>query len=197
MGARIGLIDGLLAAATATFRCNRQGLDPAGRRRLTRTVAQNGTFRSSSITLKIPSLKVVSRMCRPLLTTPFTGPIVWWFWMEDCQTWHIFSYSSQKRSSSNWQRNIGRKRVNGSGSLRRPPTRLAKSIRAGEYTLPNLETIVRWKSERMVHYLIGNSSESIESGAGGGGFTESLDRGCRQCAGVRCAALTSRSPRRF
>ena len=126
MGARIGLIDGLLAAATATFRCNRQGLDPAGRRRLTRTVAQNGTFRSSSITLKIPSLKVVSRMCRPLLTTPFTGPIVWWFWMEDCQTWHISSYSWRKRSSSNWQRNIGRKRVNGSGSLRRPPTKLAR-----------------------------------------------------------------------
>jgi hypothetical protein len=36
-----------------------------------------------------------------------------------------------------------------------------EAIRSGEYTLPNLETIVRWKSERMVHYLIGNSSESI------------------------------------
>lgn len=35
------------------------------------------------------------------------------------------------------------------------------SIRAGEHTLANLETIVRWKSERMVHYLIGNSNESI------------------------------------
>jgi hypothetical protein len=38
-----------------------------------------------------------------------------------------------------------------------------ESIRAGEYTLQNLETIVRWKSERMVHYLIGNSNESIEA----------------------------------
>ena len=37
------------------------------------------------------------------------------------------------------------------------------AIRGGEYTLPNLETIVRWKSERMVHYLIGNSSENIKS----------------------------------
>jgi hypothetical protein len=37
------------------------------------------------------------------------------------------------------------------------------SIRAGEHTLGNLETIVRWKSERMVHYLIGNSNESIRS----------------------------------
>jgi len=36
-----------------------------------------------------------------------------------------------------------------------------EAIRSGEHTLPNLETIVRWKSERMVHYLIGNSSENI------------------------------------
>lgn len=35
------------------------------------------------------------------------------------------------------------------------------SIRAGEFTLGNLEAIVRWKSERVVHYLIGNSNESI------------------------------------
>ena len=38
-----------------------------------------------------------------------------------------------------------------------------EAIRNGEYTLPNLEAIVRWKSERMVHYLIGNSSESIRA----------------------------------
>ena len=38
-----------------------------------------------------------------------------------------------------------------------------QAIRNGEYTLTNLEAIVRWKSERMVHYLIGNSSESIRS----------------------------------
>ncbi len=35
------------------------------------------------------------------------------------------------------------------------------AIRNGETTLVNLEAIVRWKSERAVHYLIGNSSESI------------------------------------
>jgi hypothetical protein len=38
-----------------------------------------------------------------------------------------------------------------------------EAIRSGEHTLPNLETIVRWKSERMVHYLIGNSNESIHA----------------------------------
>ncbi len=38
-----------------------------------------------------------------------------------------------------------------------------EAIRNGEHTLPNLETIVRWKSERMVHYLIGNSSENIRT----------------------------------
>jgi hypothetical protein len=38
-----------------------------------------------------------------------------------------------------------------------------EAIRGGEHTLPNLETIVRWKSERVVHYLIGNSSENIKN----------------------------------
>jgi hypothetical protein len=38
-----------------------------------------------------------------------------------------------------------------------------EAIRGGEHTLPNLEAIVRWKSERMVHYLIGNSSENIRT----------------------------------
>jgi len=38
-----------------------------------------------------------------------------------------------------------------------------EAIRGGDYTLPNLEAIVRWKSERAVHYLIGNSNENIKS----------------------------------
>lgn len=37
------------------------------------------------------------------------------------------------------------------------------AIRQGEFTLANLETIVRWKSERVVPYLIGNSDESIHA----------------------------------
>jgi hypothetical protein len=36
-----------------------------------------------------------------------------------------------------------------------------ESIRNGDFTLANLEAIVRWKSERVVHYLIGNSNEKI------------------------------------
>ncbi len=36
-----------------------------------------------------------------------------------------------------------------------------ESIRNGDYTLANLEAIVRWKSERAVHVLIGNSNEKI------------------------------------
>lgn len=35
------------------------------------------------------------------------------------------------------------------------------AIRGGEYTLANLEAIVRWKSERIVHYMIGNSEAKI------------------------------------
>ncbi|MGA2050865.1 MAG: hypothetical protein ABSG96_24475 [Terracidiphilus sp.] len=36
------------------------------------------------------------------------------------------------------------------------------AIRGGDYSLVNLEAIVRWKSERMVHYLIGNSEAKIK-----------------------------------
>jgi len=36
-----------------------------------------------------------------------------------------------------------------------------EAIRGGDYSLANLEAIVRWKSERAVHYLIGNSNEKI------------------------------------
>jgi hypothetical protein len=36
-----------------------------------------------------------------------------------------------------------------------------EAIRNGDHTLANLEAIVRWKSERVVQYLIGNSNEKI------------------------------------
>ncbi len=36
-----------------------------------------------------------------------------------------------------------------------------EAIRNGDYTLTNMEAIVRWKSERVVQYLIGNSNEKI------------------------------------
>jgi len=35
------------------------------------------------------------------------------------------------------------------------------AIRNGDYSLVNLEPIVRWKSERAVQFLVGNSSQSI------------------------------------
>ena len=36
-----------------------------------------------------------------------------------------------------------------------------ESIRRGDYSLANLEAIVRWKSERLVHYIIANSNARI------------------------------------
>ena len=36
------------------------------------------------------------------------------------------------------------------------------AIRNGDYSLANLEGIVRWKSERVMHYLIGNSEAKIK-----------------------------------
>src|SRR5690348_18383233 len=36
-----------------------------------------------------------------------------------------------------------------------------EAIRNGDYSLTNLEAIVRWKSERLVQYVISNSTTSI------------------------------------
>ena len=38
-----------------------------------------------------------------------------------------------------------------------------EAIRGGDYSLANLEAIVRWKSERVVRYLIANSNEKIKN----------------------------------
>ena len=46
-------------------------------------------------------------------------------------------------------------------SLEKAAFDAGEAIRKGEYTLANLEAIVRWKSERLVQYLIGNSSVNI------------------------------------
>jgi len=35
------------------------------------------------------------------------------------------------------------------------------AIRGGDYSLGNLETVVRWKSERVLHYLVANSEAMI------------------------------------
>ncbi len=45
--------------------------------------------------------------------------------------------------------------------LERAAFEAGASIRNGEYSLGNLEDIVRWKSERAVHFLIGNSEAKI------------------------------------
>jgi hypothetical protein len=64
----------------------------------------------------------------------------------------------QNLAESYWKESGHRER-----ELEKAAFEAGEAIRGGEYTLPNLEAIVRWKSERMVHYLIGNSSENIKS----------------------------------
>ena len=46
-------------------------------------------------------------------------------------------------------------------ALEREAFAAGAAIRNGDYSLANLESIVRWKSERVVHYLIGNSEAKI------------------------------------
>ena len=64
----------------------------------------------------------------------------------------------QELADSYWKEAGERER-----SLEAAAYEAGEAIRKGEHTLSNLEAIVRWKSERMVHYLIGNSDESIRA----------------------------------
>src|SRR5579862_3825480 len=63
-----------------------------------------------------------------------------------------------------------------------------EAIRNGDYSLANLESIVRWKSERLVHYLIGNSNEKIRRvlaiAASPGSSTESAVKALLELHGV-------------
>src|SRR5271165_2850065 len=62
----------------------------------------------------------------------------------------------QDLSEQYWQQSCNRER-----QLEKEAFEAGASIRAGEYTLANLEAIVRWKSEWQVNYLVGNSSDRI------------------------------------
>jgi len=62
----------------------------------------------------------------------------------------------QELAEQYWQ-DIGEK----DQSLEKAAFEAGEAIRNGDYSLGNLEAIVRWKSERVVHYLIANSTEKI------------------------------------
>ena len=62
----------------------------------------------------------------------------------------------QELAEQYWQTTGERER-----ELEKAAFEAGEAIRNGETTLVNLEAIVRWKSERVVQYLIGNSSEKI------------------------------------
>ncbi len=63
-----------------------------------------------------------------------------------------------------------------------------EAIRNGDFTLANLEAIVRWKSERVVHYLIANSNEKIKQvlsvAAAPGASTETAVKALLELHGV-------------
>jgi hypothetical protein len=63
----------------------------------------------------------------------------------------------QNLAEEYWQKSCNRER-----QLEMEAYEAGAAIRGGEYTLANLEAIVRWKSERLVHYLIGNGGLRIQ-----------------------------------
>ena len=62
----------------------------------------------------------------------------------------------QKLAEQCWQEAPNRER-----RLEEEAFEAGEAIRRGDYTLTNLEAIVRWKSERLVQYVIANSTTSI------------------------------------
>jgi hypothetical protein len=62
----------------------------------------------------------------------------------------------QKLAENYWQKAGSREQ-----ELEKAAFEAGAAIRSGDYTLANLEAIVRWKSERVVHYLIANSEAQI------------------------------------
>ena len=63
-------------------------------------------------------------------------------------------------------------------------------------SLVNLEIIVRWKSERVVHYLIGNSEEKIRQALAVAASPESSTRRAVEAL-TGCGASTCPWRRRF
>jgi hypothetical protein len=63
----------------------------------------------------------------------------------------------QQLAEQYWQKAGSREK-----QLEREAFEAGAAIRGGDYSLVNLEVIVRWKSERMVHYLVGNSEAKIK-----------------------------------
>jgi len=62
----------------------------------------------------------------------------------------------QQLADQYWQETSEKER-----ELEKAAFEAGEGIRNGDYSLANLEVIVRWKSERAVQYLIGNSNEKI------------------------------------
>ncbi len=62
----------------------------------------------------------------------------------------------QKLAEQCWQEAPNRER-----RLEEEAFEAGEAIRNGDYSLANLEAIVRWKSERLVQYVIANSTTSI------------------------------------
>jgi hypothetical protein len=81
--------------------------------------------------------------------------------MEEFSTMALFELQAKESELSKladeyWQQSGERER-----QLERSAYEAGASILNGDYSLANLEVIVRWKSERVVHYLIGNSETII------------------------------------
>jgi hypothetical protein len=80
-----------------------------------------------------------------------------------------------------------------------------EAIREGDFSLANLEAIVRWKSEPAVHYLIGNSNEKIRRvlavAAAPGASTEAAVKALLELHGVdifvASAVLAAIFPERY
>src|ERR1700744_4928361 len=82
--------------------------------------------------------------------------------MEDCSTMARFELQPEENDLQNLAERCWEKAGEREHQLEKAAFEAGTAIRNGEHTLTNLEAIVRWKSERVVHYLIGNSEAKIK-----------------------------------
>ena len=109
----------------------------------------------------IPKKHTIFSPARLLTTVPPEAYVEFDF-AEDLHTMALFELQPRedelsKLADGYWEQAFEKER-----QLEREAFEAGAAIRGGEHTQVNLEAIVRWKAERALSYLIGNSHQKIK-----------------------------------
>src|SRR5271157_1450961 len=128
------------------------------------SLSSSRPFRLACARLPVPpsSRRILNLYCpesevfNPLLTKIIVRPIVCSFFVSGgLDTMAKFDLQPAEAELQQLAEQLWNKACDREHQLEIAAFEAGKAIRNGDYTLENLEAIVRWKSERVVHYLIG------------------------------------------